>query len=79
MVTKLTVVLGVDCIGSSSIRIRDENLNEQGWLGYLIHEVLPFCGPNRVLMYDNLRAQVTSRATQLTIQLGHTPLARPVH
>jgi len=77
--SQLAVVLGVDCIGSSWICIRDENLNEEGWLDYLTHDVLPFCGPNRVLMYDNLRAHVTARATQLIVQSGHTPLARPVH
>ena len=79
MGTKLTVVVGVDCIGSSWIRIRDENLNEEGWLDFLTRDVLPFCGPNRSFMYDNLRAHVTARATQLIIQSGHTPLARPVH
>ena len=57
MGTKLTVVLGVDCIGSSWIRIRDENLNEEGWLDYLTHDVLPFCGPNRVLLYDKAQGK----------------------
>ena len=57
MGTKLTVVLGVDCIGSSWIRIRDENLNEEGWLDYLTHDVFPVCGPNRVLLYDKAQGK----------------------
>jgi transposase len=79
MDTKRTVVVGVDCIGTSWLRIQDDNLDEAGWLDFLQQDVLPTCGPNRVLMYDNLRAHVTVRATQLVIRAGHTPLARPVH
>ena len=76
---KLTVVFGVDNIGSTWILIQHENLDEAGWTDFLKNNVFPTCGPNRALLYDNLKAHVTVRATQLVIRAGHTPLARPVH
>lgn len=79
METKNTVVLGVDNIGTTWLRIQDENLDEAGWLDYLEKDVIPTCGPNRSFLYDNLKAHVTVRATQLIIQAGHTPLARPTY
>jgi len=68
---KLTVVLGVDNIGSTWIRIQHGNLDEAGWIDFLKNDVFPTCGPNRaLLLYDNLKAHVTVRATQLVIRAG---------
>jgi transposase len=61
------------------LRIQDENLDQAGWTDFLSKDVIPTCGPNRTFLFDNLKAHVTVRSTQLVIQAGHTPLARPTY
>ena len=74
---KLNIILAIDRIGSTELRIQDENLDAEGWIAYLEEDLLPVCGPRRTFMMDNLKAHVTPRALQVMIQAGHRPLARP--
>ena len=83
--SKFTVVLGISPLGETFLDIiEDGNLDQAGFVLFLERKVLPFCGPNRVLLWDNLKAHLGAAVQALVANAALQPataglmsLARP--
>ena len=69
---KINIILAIDRIGFTELRIQDENLDAEGWNAYLEEDLLPVCGPRRTFMMDNLmEAQLRGMQYIITKQNFH--------
>ena len=78
--SKISMILGVDRMGNFAIELSADNVDNNSWIQYLNTRLFPICGPNRVLLFDNLlRHHVTPLSLQTIRHAWHMPLARPTY